>query len=51
MKYECDLNAIAKDLLSGATETPFNKEILEEWRRVAVTTNVEPLYNTPEDYE
>ena len=45
------LNNIAKDILSDTAETPFNKELLEEWRRVAIETNVESLYNTYENYE
>lgn len=51
MEYECDFNAMAKDILSHIEETPFNKEIIESWREVAVETNVEPLYNTPDIYE
>lgn len=51
MEYECNINAIAKDILSNIKETPWNKEIIESWREVAVASNVLPLYNTPEFYE
>lgn len=50
MNYECDFGMMAKDILGSMTETPYNKEILDSWREVAVTYNVNLLYNTPEEY-
>lgn len=51
MNYECNLNAMAKDLLANIVETPFNREFIEDWRKVAVETDVLPLFNTYDFYE
>lgn len=53
MTYECDFGAMAKDILANIEETPFNKGIIESWREVATSENVNELYNTPdiEDYD
>lgn len=48
--YDCDIGAMAKDILSTTKETPWNKEILDAWREVVVAANVEKLYNTAEIY-
>lgn len=50
MDYDWDLGKAAKDILSTIKETPYNKEIIDSWREVAVTHNVNLLYNTPEEY-
>lgn len=49
--WDCDIGAMAKDILANSKETPWNKEYLDAWREVAVTANVEKLYNTAEIYE
>lgn len=48
---DCDIGAMAKDILANTKETPWNKEYLDAWREVAVAANVEKLYNTAEIYE
>lgn len=49
--YICDLGEMAKNILSTIKETPYNKEIIDSWREIAITYNFEKLYNTPEVYE
>lgn len=46
--YYCEtpLGTIAKQVLSTTKETPWNKEMLDGWREVAVAENVEKLYES-----
>lgn len=49
--WKCDFSEMAKDILSSIEETPYNKEIIDSWREVAVSYNAEGIYNTAEIFE
>ena len=46
--YKLNFGKMAKDIISSATFNNFNKEILDSWIEVAVSNNVNELYNTPD---
>ena len=43
--YDCDLGAMAKDILANAKETPWNKEYLDAWRPCLQCHDAEKLRN------
>lgn len=43
--YEADFEAMAKDVLSNIKPTPYNREIIDSWREVAVSHNTEYLHD------
>ena len=43
--YEADFGAMAKNILGNIKETPWNREIIESWREVAVTFNTQHLHD------
>ena len=46
---ETGMGAFAKSILGSVVEeTPFNREALNSWRELAVSENVNELYNTNE---
>lgn len=51
MEYEwsVSLGDQAREILSSMEETPWNREILESWREVAVTENFRMIYETPDE--